>query len=84
MSFVSYFTHAAFSSPSAMLRSISYPSERNGSFRVVIDIEPVIIQFLLHLNIPSFLAFGHAKKRAAALPILQQPLPSIHYTIIDY
>ena len=84
MSFVSYFTHAAFSSPSAMLRSIGYQSEGNGSFRVIIDVEPVIIQFLLHLNIPSFLAFGHAMKHAAAIPILQQPLPSIHNLILHW
>ena len=66
MSFVFYFTHADFSSPPAMLRSIGYPSDnrsgRKWVVRVIKDLEPVIIQFLLlHLNIPSFLAFGPVK-----------------------
>ena len=50
--------------------------------RVIIDVEPATIQFLLPLNIPLFLAFGPAKQRAAVLPILQQPLPSMHNLIL--
>ena len=65
-----------------MYTQVTIVRERNGSFRAIKDVECVTIQFLLHLNIPSFLAFGPAKKRAAALPILQQPLPSMHNIIL--
>ena len=35
-----------------MYTQVTIVRERNGSFRDIIDVEPVTIKFLLHLNIP--------------------------------
>ena len=82
MSFVSYFTHCSLFLTIGHVMIDSIVREGNGSFRVIIDVEPVTIQFLLHLNIPLCLAFEPAKKRAAVLPILQQPIPSMDNLIV--
>ena len=69
-----------------MLRLIGYPSDnRSGRKWVVSGHNRRRTCDHLHLNIPSFLAFVPAKKRAAIfLYILQQPLPSMHNLILHW
>ena len=87
--FVFYCTHTDFSSPPAMLRSIGYPSD-NHSGRKWVDSGHNRRRTCDHSVSTS--AFEHSfisclwtcEEAHCCLPILQQPLPSMHNLILHW